>query len=118
MAIQRCQEHKIRDVQAYLPVKMREPIRKKLQAAYNENTEKKALERLCQIQAELGLVSDSARNALTEGMLETVILHRLGVTGFLRASVRTTNIIESAFSSVRRYLGRVTKYRDEADRER
>jgi transposase-like protein len=46
-------------------------------------------------------------------MRETLTLHRLGVTGFLRQSLRTTNIIESAFSSVRRYMGRVTSFKDE-----
>jgi transposase-like protein len=116
-AIQRCQEHKIRDVQGYVPVKFRGQFRDKLQAAYNERTEKQALRRLAQIRLELSLVSENAANALTEGMLETVTLHRLGITGLLRKSLRTTNIIESAFSSVRRYMGRVSNFRDEAQRE-
>jgi transposase-like protein len=116
-AIQRCQEHKIRDVQGYVPVKLRSQFRDKLQAAYNERTEKKAYKRLTQIRLELSLISENAANALTEGMLETLTLHRLGITGLLRKSLRTTNIIESAFSSVRRYMGRVSKFRDEAQRE-
>jgi transposase-like protein len=41
----------------------------------------------------------------------------LDITGLLRKSLRTTNIIESAFSSVRRYMGRVNKFEDEAQRE-
>jgi transposase-like protein len=116
-AIQRCQEHKIRDIQGYVPVKFRHQFREKLQAAYNEKTEKQALKRLAQIRLELSLISENAANALTEGMYETLTLHRLGITGLLRASLRTTNIIESAFSSVRRYMGRVTRFRDEAQRE-
>lgn len=116
-AIQRCQEHKIRDIQGYVPVKFRHQFREKLQAAYNEKTEKRALKRLAQIRLELSLISENAANALTEGMYETLTLHRLGITGLLRASLRTTNIIESAFSSVRRYMGRVTRFRDEAQRE-
>jgi transposase-like protein len=63
------------------------------------------------------LLSENAVNALTEGMLETLTLHRLGITGLLRKSLRTTNIIESAFSSVRRYMGRVSNFKDEAQRE-
>jgi putative transposase len=116
-AIQRCQEHKIRDVQGYVPVKFRKEFRDRLQAAYNEKTEKQALKRLTQIRLELSLISENAANSLTEGMLETLTLHRLGITGFLRASLRTTNIIESAFSSVRRYMGRVSHFTDEAQRE-
>jgi len=115
--IQRCQEHKIRDVQAYLPVKLRNEFRDKMQAAYNQRSEKSASKRLSQIRLELSLISDNAVNALTEGMRETLTLHRLGITGSLRKSLRTTNIIESAFSSVRRYMGRVTRFRDEAHRE-
>jgi putative transposase len=115
--IQRCQEHKIRDIQGYVPMKLRAEFRDKLTAAYNERTQKQALKRLAQIRLELSLISENAANALTEGMLETVTLHRLGITGLLRKSLRTTNIIESAFSSVRRYMGRVSKFKDEAQRE-
>jgi transposase-like protein len=114
VAIQRCQEHKIRDVQGYLPVKLRAEFRDKLQAAYNEKSEAKASKRLAQIRLQLSLVSQNAVNALTEGMRETLTLHRLGITGLLRKSLRTTNIIESAFSSVRRYMGRVKRFRGEA----
>jgi transposase-like protein len=117
VAIQRCQEHKIRDVQGYVPVKFRAEIRDKMQAAYNQKTEKQALKRLALIRSQLSLISENAVNALTEGMLETLTLHRLGITGLLRKSLRTTNIIESAFSSVRRYMGRVSKFEDEAQRE-
>jgi transposase-like protein len=115
--IQRCQEHKIRDVQGYLPVKLRAEFRDKLQAAYNQKSEKQAFKRLSQIRMELSLISENAVNALTEGMYETLTLHRLGITGWLRSSLRTTNIIESAFASVRRYMGRVSHFRDEAQRE-
>jgi len=117
VAIQRCQEHKIRDVQGYVPVKLRAELRAKLQAAYNEKTEKAALKRLDHIRSQLSLISENAVNSLTEGMYETLTIHRLGVTGFLRQSLRTTNIIESAFSSVRRYLGGVSRFRDEAQME-
>ncbi len=115
--IQRCQEHKIRDVQAYLPHKLRMSFRQKIQAAYAQKTEKAALNHLNKIRIELSLISEKAANALTEGMYETVTVHRLGVTGLLRKSLRTTNIIESAFSSVRRYMGRVGRFHNEAQRD-
>jgi len=117
VAVQRCQEHKIRDVQAYLPVRQRREFREKLQAAYNQRTEKGALDRLSKIRHELSLISDNAVNALTEGMYETLTVHRLGITGLLRQSLRTTNIMESAFSSVRRYMGRVSRFKDETQIE-
>jgi transposase-like protein len=115
--VQRCQEHKIRDVQAYLPVKMRSGMRAKLQAAYSQRTEKEASKRLEKIRFELLRVSENAANSLVEGLNETLTVHRLGITGLLRQSLRTTNIMESAFSSVRRYMGRVTHFEDEAQIE-
>ncbi len=117
VAIQRCQEHKIRDVQGYLPKKQRSEMRKKLQAAYNQTSEKAAWKRICKIRDELSIVSENAVNSLTEGLYETLTVHRLGITGLLRKSLRTTNIMESAFSSVRRYMGRVSNFRDEAQIE-
>jgi len=117
VAIQRCQEHKVRDIQAYVPVKVRAEFRDKLQAAYNEKTEKKALKRLDLIRCQLSLISENAVNALAEGLHETLTLHRLEITGFLRRSLRTTNIIESAFSSVRRYMGGVGRFKNEAQIE-
>lgn len=116
-AVQRCQEHKIRDVQGYVPVKLRRQIREKLQAAYNQKTEKEAMNSLQQIRVQLQMVSENAANALTEGLYETLTVHRLKVTGLLRKSLRTTNIMESAFSSVRRYMGRVCRFRDESQME-
>ncbi len=117
VAIQRCQEHKIRDVQGYLQKKMRAEMRKKLQAAYNQTSEKAAWKRLSKIRDELANISENAVNSLTEGLYETLTVHRLGITGLLRKSLRTTNIMESAFSSVRRYMGRVSRFQDEAQIE-
>jgi transposase-like protein len=117
VAIQRCQEHKIRDVQGYLPKKMRAEMRKKLQAAYNQTSEKAAWKRIEKIRNELANISENALNSLTEGLYETLTVHRLGITGLLRKSLRTTNIMESAFSSVRRYMGRVSRFRKEAQIE-
>jgi putative transposase len=114
VAIQRCQEHKIRDVQAYLPVKLRAEFRAKLQAAYNQRTEGTALKRLDHIRLQLSIISENAVKSLTEGLYETLTLHRLGITGLLRKSLRTTNIIESAFSSVRRYMGTNNTFKNEA----
>jgi transposase-like protein len=112
-AIQRCIEHKIRDIEAYLPFKERASIRGKLRAAWNQKTEKAAQKRLSEIRSKLTLISEAAANSLTEGMLDTLTLHRLGVTGELRESLRTTNVIESAFSAARRLTAKTTRYRDE-----
>ncbi len=112
-AIQRCQEHKIRNVQAYLPRKHWNEVRRKMTAAYNETTEKQASKRLMQLRSELFPLSEGAVNALTEGLDETLTLHRLRISGQLRTALRTTNAIESAFSSVRRYMRNAARFKDE-----
>lgn len=113
-AIQRCQEHKIRDVEGYLPFKHRKQIRSQMQAAYSAKTESAALKRLQKIRTQLSLISEQAVNSLTEGMRDSVTLHRLGITGLLYKSLRTTNIIESAFSAARRRMKNTVRHRNEA----
>jgi putative transposase len=110
--IQRCQEHKIRDVQAYLPFAMREKVRTKLQAAYNTRSYREASERLQEVRSQLGKY-EQAKNSLTEGLEDTLTLHRLGIWGGLKDSLRTTNIIESAFASLRKKTRNVTNWQDE-----
>ncbi len=75
-----------------------------MMAAYNQNTEKQASKRLMELRSYLLPISEGAANALTEGLYDTLTLHRLGIKGELRVALRTTNAIESAFSSVRRYM--------------
>jgi len=111
--IQRCQEHKIRNVLAYLPRRYHARFRAKLTAAYNSRSFKLASSRLQSVRSELQLISDGAVNSLTEGMQETLTLHRLGISGALFKSLRTTNAIESAFSAARRHTCRSTRFRDE-----
>lgn len=112
VSIQRCQEHKIRDVEAYLPVKLRKPFRDKLHAAFNQTTHKQASDRLQAIRLQLLNISEPAANSLIEGLEQTLTLHKLGIHGGVRESLRTTNIIESAFSSLRRHTRNVTAWAD------
>ncbi len=116
-AIQRCQEHKIRNVQGYLPRKHWKEVRSKMMAAYNEPSERKAWERLMSLRGELSVISEGAVTSLTEGLNETLTLHRLGIKGELRIALRTTNAIESAFSSVRRYMRNATNFANETQIE-
>jgi transposase-like protein len=113
VAIQRCQEHKIRDVEGYLPVKYRHEFRDKLHAAYNEPTYKKASDRLQKIRLQLLNKSEAAASSLTEGLEQTLTLHKLRINGGVRQSLRTTNIIESVFSGLRRYTKNVTAWADD-----
>lgn len=116
--IQRCQEHKIRDVEEYLPVRLRKRFRILLQAAYNERTYAAASKRLQKIRLQLLSISEPAANSLTEGMEQTLTLHKLGIYGGVRHSLRTTNIIESTFARLRSTTRNVSNWSDCAQVER
>lgn len=111
--IQRCQQHKIEDVVAHLPFKERDSVRAKMQAAYNTRSYTIASERLQDIRASLHKY-EQARNSLIEGLEETLTLHKLGIWGGLKDSLRTTNIIESTFSTLRRKTRNVTNWQDQS----
>lgn len=111
--IQRCQEHKIRNVLAYLPRKTHGHFRQLLQAAYCEPNHAKALERLTAARWEIYRISQDGANKLTEGQLETLTLQRIGVRGKLFTTLRTTNVIESCFSAARTRMRNVKRYNDD-----
>jgi len=109
--VQRCQEHKKRNVAEHLPKHLQAEFRRKMSAAYGmtEYTEaKKALEACIR---ELERINPSAAASLREGMEETLTLHRLGVPATLRVSLSTTNPMESPFATVRERTVRVRWWR-------
>ena len=73
---------------------------------------------LNQIHRELMDVNPSAARSLEEGLDETLTVHRLGVPAELRRILRTTNLIESAFSRVETVCRNVKRWRDGNQRER
>jgi len=60
----------------------------------------------------LGTLNDRAAKSLDEGFEETLTVHRLGLTAALRATLSTTNPIESAFDRVKALVARVKRWRD------
>lgn len=110
--IQRCQEHKIRDVESYLPVRFRKRYRVLLQGAFNCPTYNQASTKLQKIRAQLRRISEPAANSLTEGLEHTLTLHKLGISGGVRESLRTTNIIESTFARLRHTTRNVSSWTD------
>ncbi|MEW6184083.1 MAG: IS256 family transposase [Bacillota bacterium] len=110
-ATQRCQEHKKRNVLGHLPEGLQPEYRRKLNAAYAMTEYGSAKAALWACVRELERINPSAAASLEEGLEDTLTLHRLGASEALRKSLRTTNCIESAFSSVGYRTGRVTRWR-------
>ena len=93
--VQRCQYHKRKNIESYLPKREQSRIRRKLETAYAKPTYDAARRALDALKPELELTNQSALHSLEEGMEETLTLHRLGLMSMLGRSLRTTNCIEN-----------------------
>ncbi len=116
--IQRCQVHKLRNVEAHLPEKHHEELNTRLQAAYQEKQATQARTLLLTTVKWLRSISPAAAASLEEGLDETLTVVRLGVPELLRKTLATTNPIESAFSVAESVTRRVKRWRDGNMRER
>lgn len=109
--IQRCQWHKRENVVSYLSEKDTSVYRAKLQSAYSEPDYEKAKTKLIEIRNELVKINRSAANSLTEGLEETLTLHRLGLAAELGRSLTTTNSIENVNSKLASYLRKIKHWK-------
>lgn len=108
--IQRCQEHKIRNVVDHLTEQYQSIIRCKMRNAYGTLEYGAAQSALQQLLRELMDINPSAAKSLEEGLEETLTLHRLRVPRKLRATFRSTNPIESAFDTVGKVCRNVKRW--------
>jgi transposase-like protein len=116
--IQRCQWHKRENVVSYLAKKDQSEYSRKLQAAYEKPTYDEAKAALMNVHAELERLNRSAARSLTEGLEETLTLHRLGLFHLLGKSLKTTNCIEAVNSRLTKYLGKVKHWMHSDQRHR
>ena len=110
--IQRCQLHKIRNVQDRLPQRLRGPVGAKMRAAYHADSALDAEAQLTALARELDKTHPSAASSLREGMGETLTVLRLGVPPTLARTLRSTNAIESMISICRDRSANVKRWRD------
>lgn len=99
-AIQRCQVHKIRNVVDHLTEEYQMDIRCKMRNAYSMQAYTDARRALDTLLRQLMHLNPSAAHSLEEGMEETLTVHRLRLPAKLRRTLSSTNLIESAFSTV------------------
>ena len=111
--VQRCQVHKERNVLSYLPPEYHATVRQRLRAAWGMKRHDEAKAALLKVVEYLGELSASASRSLEEGLDETLTLHRLGVPESLRRTLRSTNPIESCFSTTRELCQNVKRWQSE-----
>jgi transposase-like protein len=109
--VQRCQQHKRRNVLKHLPKKHQNAIDARISAAYKMTDYDEARKSLDLTVRYLENLNPDAASSLKEGLEETLSVHKLGITGLLRKTLATTNPLESCFSGVRTTTGRVKRWR-------
>jgi transposase-like protein len=109
--IQRCQQHKKRNVIDHLPKRYHAEVRRRMKMAYGLKSYDEAHQALRTIVTWLGQISEAAATSLEEGMEETLTVVKLGLPDILRQTLATTNPIESIFDGVRTRSGRVKRWR-------
>jgi putative transposase len=110
--IQRCQQHKIKNVRDKLPEKLRAVAERRMRQAYHAESALKAEGLLTELAAELDKTHPGAAASLREGMAETLTILRLGVPPALARTLHSTNPIESMIEICREHSKNVKRWRD------
>ena len=106
------------NVVSYLAKSEQVVWRQRLQRAYNRPEYDEALTAFETLQGELDERNQSAARSLTEGLNETVTLHRLGLYGVLGRSLKTTNCLESINALVEERCAKVDHWQNSSQRHR
>jgi putative transposase len=110
--VQRCQLHKVRNVESKLPKALAALVAKKMRAAYRDPDPLSAQAVLEQLAKELERAHPGAAASLREGLAETLTVGRLGVPPTLARTLRSTNAIESMIEICRDHAANVKRWRD------
>ena len=110
--IQRCQLHKIRNVEAKLPAALASTVATKMRAAYHDRDALGAEATLEALARSLDKAHPGAAGSLREGLAETLTVNRLGVPPTLARSLRSTNPVESMIEICRDHSSNVKRWQD------
>lgn len=111
--VQRCQQHKRRNVVEHLPVAQQKTVDRMLVDAYRSENLKTARKRLTQIISWLDRNGEEdAAGSLREGLEETLTVWKLELPEALRRFFATTNAIENVMGTIRRVTRNVKRWRD------
>ena len=110
--IQRCQEHKRRNVIEHLPKELHASVGRAMREAWDGAEAALAKKRLQRLASALQAKHPGAASSLREGLDETLTAQTLGITGALYRTLRTTNPIENLNGSIAHYTRNVRRWRD------
>jgi len=109
--VQRCRNHKIRNVLGYLPDDQKDQVKSAMKAAFSLEADK-GEQKLKQLAKWLQREYPSAAGSLLEGLCEMFTINRLALPKSLRRCLGSTNLIESPNSGVRSRTRRVKHWQD------
>lgn len=109
--IQRCQQHKSRNVTDQLPEELKPSVRQALRDAYACADVARAKRMLANLVRRLRDEHPGAAASLEEGLDETLTVKRFGLPHRLERKLSTTNAIENVIGSMRRISARVKRWR-------
>lgn len=109
-AVQRCRQHKLRNVVERLPREQQAQTRSLIRAAWKLDA-KEGMARLRKLAEWLREDYSDAAGSLLEGMEECFTINRLNIPFSLHRCLATTNLIESSQSGVRMRTRRVCRWR-------
>jgi len=109
--IQRCREHKKRNILDHAPVAMKAEVERRISEAYAEREYPKAISAMQSLASWADTINPDMGRSVREGMEETLTVIRLGVSPLLYKTVCSTNPIESLTSLLERFAHRVKKWR-------
>lgn len=116
--VQRCRNHKMRNVINELPKEQPAQAMNLMRAAWRVSDAEEGVKRLEQLARFLEQEHESAARSLREGMAEMFTVQRLQLPPSLYKCLGTTNVIESPQSGVQKRTHNVTRWRDAAMVER
>jgi transposase-like protein len=110
--VQRCRNHKMRNVLDELPKEQQAQALNLLRAAWRLADAEEGVRRLEQLARFLEHDYESAARSLREGMTEMFTVQRLELPPSLYRCLGTTNVIESPQSGVQKRTRKVTRWRE------
>jgi len=110
--IQRCELHKIRNVQEKLPKRLRDTVARRMQQAYHADSALDAEAQLEALGRELEKTHPGAAASLREGLAETLTVLALDLPPMLARTLRSTNAIDSMIEICREHAKNVKRWRD------
>jgi putative transposase len=99
-----------RNVLDHLPERDRPLVKTRLRRAWASENHQQALDALQLLTGELERSHPGAASSLREGLEETLTLTRLGIRGKLKATLQSTNPIESVIGTVRQTSRNVKRW--------